>query len=43
VGSDDKALKLYDGYFHDLLNDVGRERVLSDVQEWLLARSDDAS
>jgi len=27
AGSSDKTLKLYDGYFHDLLNDVGREAV----------------
>ena len=25
AGSSDKTLKLYDGYFHDLLNDVGKE------------------
>jgi acylglycerol lipase len=35
AGSTDKTLKLYDGYFHDLLNDVGREQVLADVQGWV--------
>ena len=25
AGSKDKTLKLYDGHFHDLLNDVGKE------------------
>ena len=26
AGSTDKTLKLYEGHFHDLLNDVGKER-----------------
>jgi acylglycerol lipase len=38
VGSKDKTLKLYEGYFHDLLNDVGREQVLEDVVHWIDAR-----
>src|SRR5262245_24447789 len=38
VGSKDKTLKLYDGHFHDLLNDVGKEKVMSDVMDWLNAR-----
>ena len=38
-GSSDKTLKLYDGYFHDLLNDVGKERVLADIAEWITART----
>ena len=37
-GSADKTLKLYDDYAHDLLNDVGREVVMADVLEWVLAR-----
>lgn len=43
VGSDDKVLKLYDGHAHDLLNDIGKERVLADVIEWIdtrIARSE---
>src|SRR5262249_17373840 len=39
AGSKDKTLKLYDGYFHDLLNDVGKERVMADITEWLRARA----
>jgi alpha-beta hydrolase superfamily lysophospholipase len=39
VGATDKTLKLYDGHFHDLLNDVGREQVMADVTEWLTTRS----
>ena len=34
-GSTDKTLHLYPGHFHDLLNDVGKERVLGDVMDWL--------
>jgi alpha-beta hydrolase superfamily lysophospholipase len=39
VGSPDKTLKLYEGFFHDPLNDVGKEQVVSDVLEWLGKRS----
>lgn len=39
TGSKDKTLKLYDGYFHDPLADVGREQVLADLQAWLEARA----
>lgn len=39
AGSADKTLKLYDGYFHDLLNDLGKERVMADVTEWLITHS----
>lgn len=35
AGSEDKTLKLYDGHFHDLLNDIGKEEVMSDVLAWL--------
>ncbi len=38
AASSDKTLRLYDGHFHDLLNDVDKEKVLSDVQAWLDAR-----
>jgi acylglycerol lipase len=38
VGSTDKTLKLYEGYAHDLLNDVGKERVMTDILTWLDAR-----
>jgi len=39
VGSADKTLKLYEGYAHDLLNDVGKELVLADIVAWLDARA----
>lgn len=37
-GSEDKTLKLYEGHFHDLLNDLGREKVLDDILAWMAAR-----
>jgi acylglycerol lipase len=36
--SSDKTLKLYDGYFHDPLNDTGKEQVLAEVTSWIAAR-----
>ncbi|TPM24790.1 alpha/beta hydrolase [Mesorhizobium sp. B2-3-3] len=38
VGSPDKTMKLYPGYFHDLLNDLGRDAVIEDVLGWIGAR-----
>jgi len=38
AGSEDKTLKLYEGAFHDPLNDVGREAVMADVLAWIRAR-----
>lgn len=38
AGSKDKALKLYEGHVHDLLNDVGKELVLADIVSWIDAR-----
>jgi acylglycerol lipase len=38
AGSKDKTLKLYEGYFHDPLNDVGKEQVMGDIQTWIDAR-----
>lgn len=38
AGSKDKTLKLYEGHFHDLLNDVGKEVVMADITEWITAR-----
>jgi hypothetical protein len=39
AGSTDKTLKLYDGHFHDLLNDLGKESVMTDITLWTDARS----
>jgi acylglycerol lipase len=38
AGSSDKTLKLYEGHYHDLLNDVGKELVMSDIRAWLETR-----
>lgn len=38
TGSADKTLKLYEGHFHDLLNDVDKEIVMADIQNWIDAR-----
>ena len=38
AGSPDKTLKLYDGHVHDLLNDLGKETVMADIQGWIDAR-----
>ena len=38
AGSKDKTLKLYDGFFHDPLNDLGKEQVMTDVLAWLELR-----
>lgn len=38
AGSQDKTLKLYEGHAHDLLNDLGKEKVMADIVAWLDAR-----
>jgi acylglycerol lipase len=38
AGSEDKTLKLYEDHAHDLLNDIGRERVMGDIRQWIKAR-----
>lgn len=38
VGSPDRTLKLYEGYVHDLLNDVGKEAVIKDIRGWIAER-----
>lgn len=35
AGSNDKTLKLYEGAYHDLLNDIDKETVMADVKAWL--------
>ena len=35
AGSDDKMLKLYEGHYHDLLADIGKQRVMADIQAWI--------
>jgi len=37
VGSTDKAIKIYDGFYHEVFNEPDHVRVLSDVDAWLQA------
>ena len=37
TGSKDKTLKLYEGAFHDLLNDVDKEVVIAEIKSWVSA------
>lgn len=37
-GSNDKTLKLYEGGYHDLLNDTIKQEVMADIEAWIAAR-----
>jgi alpha-beta hydrolase superfamily lysophospholipase len=37
VGSKDKTLKFYGGFYHEIFNEPGRERVFEDMEKWLVA------
>jgi alpha-beta hydrolase superfamily lysophospholipase len=39
AGSADKSIKLYDGLYHEVMNEPEQERVLDDVVGWLDARA----
>jgi alpha-beta hydrolase superfamily lysophospholipase len=36
--SPDKSLKIYDGGYHELWNDIVKEEVIAGIREWILAR-----
>jgi alpha-beta hydrolase superfamily lysophospholipase len=38
ASSTDKTLKVYEGYYHEVFNELGREKVLEDVEGWLAER-----
>jgi alpha-beta hydrolase superfamily lysophospholipase len=38
AGSADKTLRLYEGSFHDPLNDLHKEVVMTDIQSWIAAQ-----
>ncbi len=38
AGAADKTLKLYEGGFHDLLNDTDKEAVMADITAWIDGR-----
>ena len=35
VRSEDKTLKIYEGLYHEVLNEPEREQVLGDIASWL--------
>jgi alpha-beta hydrolase superfamily lysophospholipase len=37
VSSTDKILKIYDGYYHEVHNEPGRDQVFQDLESWLEA------
>ncbi len=37
--SSDKTLKLYEGLYHELVNEPERDQVISDLKDWILART----
>ena len=39
AGSSDKQLHLYDGLYHEVLNEPERERVLGDLIAWIEGRA----
>jgi len=39
ASSADKTLRCYDGYYHELFNEVGRAAVFADLAAWLAARA----
>jgi alpha-beta hydrolase superfamily lysophospholipase len=39
AGSSDRTLKLYDGLYHEILNEPEQETVISDLLDWLNART----
>ncbi len=39
AATEDKTLKLYEGAYHELVNEINREEVLADIYEWINLRS----
>ena len=35
ITSKDKTLKLYEGYYHEIFNDIGRQAVYADIMAWI--------
>ncbi len=38
LGAADKTIRLYEGMYHEIFNEIGREQVLADLGDWLDAR-----
>lgn len=43
LGSSDKSLEVYPGYFHEVFNDVGREQPIARLVAWLERQSSSAA
>jgi len=41
IASTDKTLKMYPQYYHEILNELGREEVMADITGWIEARLGD--
>jgi alpha-beta hydrolase superfamily lysophospholipase len=39
ANSADKTLKVYPGFYHEIINEPGRRQVLDDIEDWLKAHS----
>jgi acylglycerol lipase len=39
VASADKTLKVYEGFYHEVLNELEKEELLREISAWLSARS----
>ena len=39
IGSKDKTLSVYDGLYHEIMNEPEKSTVLGDVSDWMLARA----
>ena len=35
ISSRDKELKIYDGFFHEIMNEVEKDRVIADIMNWI--------
>ncbi len=40
AASTDKTLKLYEGHYHSLLTDTGKQIVMADIKEWIIKQLD---
>jgi len=38
AGSEDKTLKQYEGFYHEIFNEPGRDQVFADMEAWLATR-----
>ena len=39
IMSEDKTIKLYKNYFHEILNEPDKDKVMDDILEWIKKRS----